>query len=397
MNFRFSLFSILFLLAFTIVLPTVYGEKLEVKIPSGAANPEGPAHFLPAEVSIRPGDTIIWGNADTVPHTITSGTLESGVTDMFDSGHMAPGGAFSVFFDEKDIGEITYFCTLHPWMTGIVNVVNLAEGFQIFHNVGSGVFDSTVDMMYKVQRNLVNVDVDTVKNSLTFNFAGKASNDQFEAILPEKLIKDPQSVWIDDVQITHHEFKKTDGFVTLVVTLPDSAQQVKVVGSDVIGAVDPKPSVLINQIFGITDKKFYGQGNEIIISGEIKNPVQLYEITLDVISPKGVTVYHKVIPLVDSTTFTEIVPTSGALREFGEYTVKITGPSAKSLFLSFEYGIVPNEFQSPLKQMRSGVASDDVVCNEGLVLYMKTSDGRAVCLTESTGKILMQRGLMDFF
>lgn len=397
MNFRLSLFSIIFLLAFTAVLPTVYAEKWRVDIPIGAANPEGPAHFLPTEISIRPGDTVIWGNADTVTHTVTSGTLSTGTTERFDSGHMKPGDAFAEFFDEQDIGEIKYFCTIHPWMTGVVNVVNLDEEFQIFHNIGSDISNSPVDMAYKVQRNLVNVVVDPLVNSLTFNFAGKINNDEFVAHLSEKLIRDPQSVWIDDKQITNHEFKKMNGLTILTIIIPESTQQVKVVGTDVIGKFVPKQEVLINQMYGVTDKKFYEKGNEIIISGEIKNPVQLYEITLDVISPKGVTVYHKVIPLVDSTKFSEVVPTIGVLREFGEYSAKITGSSAKSLFLSFEYGIIPSESPSPLKQMRSGVAAGDVMCNEGLELYMKTSNGSAVCLSESSGIILMKRGFVDFF
>ena len=77
-------------------------------------------------------------------------------------------------------------------------------------------------------------------------------------------------------------------------------------------------------MFGVTDKKSYEKGDEIVISGEIKNPVQLYELTLDVIAPQGNTVYHKVIPLIDSTKFTETVSTSGVFRDFvfrdfGEY------------------------------------------------------------------------------
>lgn len=397
MDFRLLLFPILVLLVFAVVLPTAYGETWKVQIPGGSANPEGPAHFLPTEISIRPGDKVLWGNADAVTHTVTSGTLESGITERFDSGHIEPGSGFSVFFDEEDIGEIKYFCTIHPWMIGVVNVIDLAEGFQIFHNIGFDVSDSPVDMAYKVQRNLVNVDVDPTRNSLTFNFAGKFNNDKFVARLSEELIKDPQTVWIDDRQITNHELKKMNGVTTLTVVLPESAQQVKVVGTDVIGKVDPKQHVLINQMFGVTDKKFYERYDTIVISGEIKNPVQLYELSLDIVSPKGVTVYHKVIPLVDSTKFTESVFTTGVLREFGEYRIQITGSDAKSLFLPFEYGIMPKEFQSPLKQMRSGITADDVMCNEGLELLMKISNGKAVCLSDSTASILMQRGMVDYF
>jgi len=166
----------------------------------------------------------------------------------------------------------------------------------------------------------------------------------------------------------------------------------KVTGVDVIGTSIPKKHVLINQMFGITDKKFYDRGDEIVVSGEIKNPSQLYQLTLDVISPEGYTSYHKDIQLVDSTKFSEVIPTSDVLREFGKYTVKITGSDAKTLYLSFEYGIAPKEFKSPLKQMKSVEHSSDVVCNEGLNLLMKISNRNAVCLTESTAKILLQRG-----
>ncbi len=150
-------------------------------------------------------------------------------------------------------------------------------------------------------------------------------------------------------------------------------------------------------MFGITDKKFYDKfDEEIVVSGEIKNPVQLYQISLDLISP-GVVVYHKEIHLLESTRFSETITTRDVLREFGEYTIKIVGPSAKSLFLQFEYGIIPKELQPPIKQMRNGIEPGDVQCNEGLELLMKKSNEKAVCLTKSTAMILMQRGWADYF
>ncbi|MGV7226293.1 MAG: cupredoxin domain-containing protein [Nitrosopumilus sp.] len=396
MDSKILLLSILVLI-FVLSPTIVHGETWRVQIPAGSAEINAPAHYLPSEISVRPGDKVEWGNADTVVHTITSGNLELGLTGIFDSGLMGPGSRYTVTFDEGNIGEIKYFCKLHPWMFGIVNVINLDAGFQIFHNVGSDVSESPVDMAYKVERNLVSVDVDVIRNIITFDFVGKINNDQFTVVLLESLIKNPQSVWINDKQTTNYELTKINDLTTLTMTLGEHVQQVKVIGTDVIGTDVPKEHVLVNQINGITDKKFYESGDEIIISGIIQNPVQLYEISLDVISPKGVTVYHKDIHLIDSTKFTETVPTTGTLRDFGEYDVKITAPSAKSLFLSFEYGTMPDEFQSPLKQMRSGVDSSDVICNEGLELFMKISNGKAVCLSESTGMILMQRGLVDYF
>lgn len=390
-----------FLFAALLLVPFVgdgFAETWKVKIPSGSSELTAPAHFLPTEISIRPGDKVEWGNADTVAHTVTSGTLEYGMTDMFDSGQLEPGDRFTLLFDKQSIGEIKYFCTIHPWMIGIVNVVDLGLGFEVFHNVGSDVSDNPIDIAYKVQRNLVSVDVDPATNMIIFNFEGKINNDKFLVRLPDELISVPQSVWIGDKQITDYELKKLNGVTSLTVILGESVQQVKVVGTDVIGKVTPKKHVLINQMFGVTDKKFYDKfDEEITVSGEIKNPVQLYQISLDLVSPEGTLVYHKEIPLLDSTKFTESIPTSDILSEFGKYTVKIVGPSAKSLFLPFEYGIFPKEFNSPIKQMKTGIDPSEVKCNEGLELLMKKSNEKAICLTKSTATILIQRGWADYF
>jgi len=58
---------------------------------------------------------------------------------------------------------------------------------------------------------------------------------------------------------------------------------------------------------------------------------------------------------------------------------------------------MPKEFKLPLKQMRIGTDAVDVICNEGLELFMKNSNGKAVCLSESTADILLQRGVIDYF
>ena len=376
---------------------TAFGDTWKVQIPAGSAEPESAAHFLPPEISIRPGDKVEWGNTDTVDHTVTSGTLESGITGEFDSGFMGPGSRFTIMFDEDDLGEIKYFCKLHPWMIGVINVVELEEGFQVFHNVGSDVSESPVDVAYKVQRNLIGIEVDVGKNSIAFDFVGKINNDPFVVKLPNDLINEPQTVWVNDRQTSNYELTKTDEGNTLSMNLGQNVQQVKVVGTDVIGTADLTQHVLVNQMYGITDKKFYERGEIITVSGKIQNPVQLYKIYLDVTSPTGDSVYRKEIPLIDSYKFSETIPTTGVLREFGEYDLKITAPSAKGVFLSFEYGIAPSEFKSPLKQTKSGVSPGDVICNKGLVLLMKISTSNAICVSESTAYALIERGYADYF
>ncbi len=47
---------------------------------------------------------------------------------------------------------------------------------------------------------------------------------------------------------------------------------------------------------------------------------------------------------------------------------------------------------APLKQMEEGVEPSQVQCNEGLQLLLKKSNGNAICVSEGTAGILMQRG-----
>jgi len=46
------------------------------------------------------------------------------LTGIFDSDFIDPGSRYVVAFDEENIGEIKYFCKIHPWMFGILNVIH---------------------------------------------------------------------------------------------------------------------------------------------------------------------------------------------------------------------------------------------------------------------------------
>lgn len=72
------------------------------------------------KVTARVGETIRFGNADSVPHTVTAGSAIEPRLDDFDSGLLGTGGTFDLSFDEP--GEYQLFCILHPEMTGSVVV-----------------------------------------------------------------------------------------------------------------------------------------------------------------------------------------------------------------------------------------------------------------------------------
>ena len=98
-------------------------EKTTVSIPQGASAvgcDETDECYVPYEVTINAGSTVSWSNDDTAAHTVTSGNAKDGDSGLFDSGLFAVGDTFDVTFDEP--GSFDYFCIVHPWMTGVINV-----------------------------------------------------------------------------------------------------------------------------------------------------------------------------------------------------------------------------------------------------------------------------------
>ncbi len=126
------LFSILVILA---SISVAYAEEYVVDIPFGAYNPElnTPAEvwYDPPQMFVTVGDTITWYNDDREGHTVTSGESSGRFgwmnnkdlgkpNGIFDSDRFNPGESWSYKFQES--GTFSYFCTIHPWMEGIVIV-----------------------------------------------------------------------------------------------------------------------------------------------------------------------------------------------------------------------------------------------------------------------------------
>ena len=92
-----------------------------IAITSSASNPEcaeSNTCFSFFEVKAGIGQEITWTNNDAAAHTITSGPVDDGPDDTFDSGLILSGDSFSHIF--TDAGTYDYFCSIHPWMTGTV-------------------------------------------------------------------------------------------------------------------------------------------------------------------------------------------------------------------------------------------------------------------------------------
>jgi plastocyanin len=98
-------------------------KTVTVEIPTGTSSPgceTSNSCFSPASSIINVGDTVEWKNTDTAAHTVTSGSPADGPSGAFDSSLIMGGASFTHTFDEA--GTYDYFCMVHPWMVGNVQV-----------------------------------------------------------------------------------------------------------------------------------------------------------------------------------------------------------------------------------------------------------------------------------
>ena len=92
-----------------------------VTIAKGAQNSNNKEFYIPPLSAANPGSTITWKNDDTAIHTATSGN-DATPDGKFDTSLISPGQSSKPITMPNEPGEYSYFCTLHPWMTGVVTV-----------------------------------------------------------------------------------------------------------------------------------------------------------------------------------------------------------------------------------------------------------------------------------
>lgn len=85
---------------------------------------QGNPDFDPDVLTVKKGNTIEVKNADTVPHTVTSGTgpSDSNSAKQFDTGIINSKESAIIKTDSLTAGDFPYYCQVHPYMTGTLKV-----------------------------------------------------------------------------------------------------------------------------------------------------------------------------------------------------------------------------------------------------------------------------------
>jgi len=106
-------------------VPLLGGSPASKTAPSYGGAPAAPGsavnvsmaniQFAPRQITVKPGQTVVWTNRDSVVHNVTA---TGGAT--FRSANFGQGGSFR--WRAAKPGTVVYVCTIHPGMGGTITV-----------------------------------------------------------------------------------------------------------------------------------------------------------------------------------------------------------------------------------------------------------------------------------
>ena len=238
---RFFYFLPLFALLIMPISSDAFAQDIyDINIPTGSASPDAP-YFWQSEkdgstsgiVKILVGDTIVWKNADSAVHTITSGTTAQGPDDIFDSGMFGPGKSFTHEF--LDAGQYPYYCLPHPWMVGEIIVT---EGYSVLPGIGKNVGDGSAffDVEYDFNRLLSTATINEDANSITFEIIGmtKSDDNNLKILLPSALIAGPFVIFVGDEMVEFENISSNNDLSVLIIPVSANSDTLTIVGTSVV-------------------------------------------------------------------------------------------------------------------------------------------------------------------
>ncbi len=91
-------------------------------VDDGTCSPGSSAcSFDPGYLAISTGSLVLWVHQGTLAHTVTANSTANVGLPNFYSGVVQPGSTYGNYFSVP--GNYSYYCSIHPWMKGKLNVV----------------------------------------------------------------------------------------------------------------------------------------------------------------------------------------------------------------------------------------------------------------------------------
>jgi len=250
-------FSILAIIAtgLLITTPAAFADHSEVTIEaalgSGAPGCEETAEgcYIPSTATVDVGGVVIMSNPDTAAHTFTAGSPTDGPSGEFDTGLLMAGSSFE--WSPDTVGEIPYFCMVHPWMQGLI-IVQEVEAEEETHEEETHEEETHEEEMMETAEDIyVNLDHDISGGSVTemeiemdsnslVIVVDATENGSISVTLPRDVIDatnndddDDFFVIVDGEEVDFQE-TKTSTDRTLTIEFPAGAEEIEIFGTFVV-------------------------------------------------------------------------------------------------------------------------------------------------------------------
>jgi len=108
--------------------------------------------FIPGTATVDLGGVVIFSNTDSAAHTFSAGSAADGPTGEFDTSMVMAGNSYEWTADV--VGEIPYFCMVHPWMDGMI-IVQEAGADEAMEEVHDEAHDEEAEEVHDEAEGLV--------------------------------------------------------------------------------------------------------------------------------------------------------------------------------------------------------------------------------------------------
>jgi len=273
-----SLFVLFAIVAGIVAMtPAAFADHTEVTISpatgSGAPGCEETADgcFIPSTATVDVGGKVIMSNTDSAAHTFTAGTAGDGPSGEFDTGLLMAANSFE--YSPDTVGEIPYFCMVHPWMAGLI-IVQEAEAVHEAETAPKG--EATVTGMLS--------DGTEVKINISEPTAGETLEISIDFENSEHVNYDIMATQNGDTVLNDEGAHQHDGYgVHMTSSLSSS---------------DPLDITITFQGYGVNDPKTGPIGEEIVFSNVVPEfgTIAMMILAVAIISIVAVTAKSRIIP-----------------------------------------------------------------------------------------------------
>ncbi|MDE1816929.1 MAG: copper-binding protein [Thaumarchaeota archaeon] len=101
------------------------GQTTQITIVTGSVNQDQEQNFVPKKIEAQLGvdNLVVWTNHDAAAHYVTPDkTYKDAYSGNFGSDAIMPGKQYIFLFTQE--ATIPYYCEVHPWMKGEIEIVH---------------------------------------------------------------------------------------------------------------------------------------------------------------------------------------------------------------------------------------------------------------------------------